>query len=415
MSPAPKIAIVGGGPAGCTLARLLLNASIPVTIFEKEVSPDVRSQGGTLDLHNATGLKALRQAGLYKEFLKYARFDGEAFAVADKHLKKYISMGGTTKETSRGRPEIDREQLRRVLLEALPEGVIKWGSRLSRVDDDLAMHFDHGVEKGYDLIVGADGAWSKVRPLVSSAQPVYCGLSGLELTIDEVEKHHPDLHRLVNRGSLFAYSDGKFIGAQQKGDRSLIVHVWSLRDEGWPKTHGPAARSAADVKRSILEDYDGWAAPLLYLTQAANEKDMVARGLYELPVGHRWEHRPGVTLIGDAAHLATPFAGEGVNIAMEDALKLAHVIIAAAAAVEGFPSGSSIDARLRAFEEDMFRRGEAVQARSRGNMVDMFFTAGAPATVIDRFVRRALPPSIAYWMPLWAVRVLLWAVQRFMG
>src|SRR5437868_4920285 len=87
-----RIAIIGAGPAGCTLARLLLRANIPVTIFAGKTSPDIRSQGGTLDLHEDTGLAALREAGLYDQFLKFARFDGDALTVCDKKMLRYLDL-----------------------------------------------------------------------------------------------------------------------------------------------------------------------------------------------------------------------------------------------------------------------------------------------------------------------------------
>lgn len=408
MSPPPKIAIVGAGPAGCTLARLLLNASIPVTVFEGETSIDARAQGGTLDLHPATGLKALKEAGLYDEFLKHARFDGEAISITDKNLKKYLSMKGTTAETSRGRPEIDRARLRQIQVESLPPGIIRWGSRLRSVDaDDLSMHFDHGVENHYDLIVGADGAWSKVRPILSTARPVYSGIGGVSLEIKDVAKFHPDLNKLINRGSLFAYSDSKTIIGQQKGDGSVQVYAWSARDEDWTKTGGYDAHDSNEAKEAALRDYEDWAEPLRKMIEVADNQGFVPRSLYELPVGHRWDSRPGVTLIGDAAHLATPFAGEGVNIAMEDALNLSHVIIAAAREPEPVPA---LNDRLKAFEQDMFGRGRAVQQKSRTNMELLLFTPGAPATTIDRWVQAALTQGSdwkKYFLPLWVVRIIL--------
>ena len=175
-TPNLKIGIVGAGPAGCTLGRLLLNEpGIDVTIFEGEKDRSVRAQGGTLDLHTGTGQQALKEAGLYEEFLKCARFDGEALAVVDKTKAAVLKLAGSSKTTSWGRPEIDRTELRRILIESLPEGIIRWGKRLRSVDaEDLTLQFDDGTEKGFDLLVGADGAWSKVRPLLSSDAATLC-------------------------------------------------------------------------------------------------------------------------------------------------------------------------------------------------------------------------------------------------
>ena len=409
MSPVFKVAIIGGGPAGCTLARLLLNAHISVTIFEREASPNFRTQGGTLDLHTSTGLKALKAAGLFDEFLKYARYDGEALAVADKNLEIYIKAEGSSKETSRGRPEIDRLQLRQILLDSLPPDTIRWGCKFLSIDSDLSLHFDHGIEKGYNFIVGADGAWSKVRPYLSQVQPIYSGAGGIELDVPDAEKRHPDLYKLVNRGSLFAYSDRKCIVSQQKSDGSITVHAWSRRpDENWKTTCGFDVSNPQEVKKALLHDYEGWAEPLVKFIKVAENDSIWAISTFELPIGHKWDHRPGVTLIGDAAHLCSPFAGEGVNIAMEDALKLSQTLIVAV------KTPSSLDSHITAFEQDMFIRAAAVAQHSRDNLVDMLFTPGAPASVIDRWTRRAILGTgwMQYLLPLWVVRILLW-IRRY--
>ena len=406
MSSIPRIAIVGAGPAGTTLARLLVLASIPVTIFEGEASIGVREQGGTLDLHPDTGLKALKECGLFEEYTKHARYDGEAVCLMDKYMKSYIKMGGTTEATSRGRPEIDRERLRDILLQSLPSDTIRWNCRLRSIDHDLSLHFDHGVERGFDLIVGADGAWSRVRPALTDIQPQYAGLGGFDMYVDDVEKRYPDLHKLINRGSLFAYSDGKNITGQQKGDGSLIIYASQVRNEDWMKTCGYDVHNAADVKEAIAKDFSDWAKPLVKLTQVANDEDITARSLYMLPVGNRWKHRTGVTLIGDAAHLMTPHAGEGVNVAMKDSLNLAQAIIRG---VRDQQKTIKIDQELRAFEEEMFQRAKPVQQISAANTEDMFFTPGAPFTVVDRYVRRNIGDNwlVKLLLPLWLVRLLL--------
>ena len=407
MSTKPKIAIIGAGPAGCTLATLLIRHSIPVTIFEGEVSAHVRAQGGTLDLHTDTGLKALEEAGLMAAYKKYARYDGEAIRLVDKNLKTYIGMGGATESTSRGRPEIDRERLRQILLESLPEGVIQWDHRLWSIDSkDLSLYFDHGFEKGYDLVVGADGAWSKVRPAVSDVQPYYTGVGGFDMYVDDVEHRYPDLYALVNKGSLFAYSDGKSISAQQKGDGSHIVYATSVRDEHWTRDCGYDVHNPIEIKKAVAEEFADWAEPLRKFTQVANEKDPTSRSLYMLPPDHRWQHRKGVTLIGDAAHLMTPHAGEGVNTAMTDSLNLADAIIRATRSGKG---EGELDMEIRLFEEEMFRRAGAIARHSFANTEDMFFTPGAPDSIIARYVRRAISDHwlVRVLVPLWFVRLVI--------
>lgn len=409
----PRIAIIGAGPAGCTLARLLVRASIPVTVFEGEATPSVRGQGGTLDLHTDTGLKALEEAGLKDEYEKYARYDGEAYNLVDKNMKSFVKVGGATKASSRGRPEIDRESLRDILLNSLPEGTIRWNCKLRSVDEeDLSLHLDATTEQGFDLVVGADGAWSKVRPVLTNTEPFYAGVGGYDMYIDDVENRYPDLYKLCNRGSIFAFSDRKHISAAQKGDGSLIVYATTARDEDWMETCGYDVKDPVEVKKALAKEFEDWKQPLVKFTQVANHKDITPRNLYMLPVGHRWDHRKGATLIGDAAHLMTIHAGEGVNTAMDDALKLSNAII------QGSKAENPVEAlneEVKAFEEEMFVRATEVVDHSIYNTKLMFFTPGAPDSTVAPYMRRLISNHwlVKLLFPLWVVRLLLRIMFRW--
>ncbi|GIZ40696.1 hypothetical protein CKM354_000402400 [Cercospora kikuchii] len=386
-----NVAIVGSGPAGCMLAHLLLHkdSDISVTIFERESSIDFRSQGGTLDLHEKTGQAALKEAGLFDEFLKYARYDGEAFKIADKNLLCYITQQGSKGSSTTGRPEIDRPKLRELLFNSLPEGTVRWNKKLVAVSGDHSLSFaDGSTASGFDLVVGADGAWSKVRPLLSDAKPYYSGIAGHSLLISNAEQQVPDLHKLVNRGNLFSFSDGKSIMAQQMGDGSINVGTWAVRPSDWQSACN--VHDTEEVKKTIRQEYAGWHPDLLALTQAA-EGTVQPRDLYMLPIGHKWKHRAGVTLIGDAAHVMTPFAGEGVNLALQDAMKLA-------AAIKSSHSSSNLDGNIEAFERDMFSRATETQQLTYDMMTAMFFTPGAPRQGIERYILRAVRGELGPWI-----------------
>jgi 2-polyprenyl-6-methoxyphenol hydroxylase-like FAD-dependent oxidoreductase len=376
-----RIAIIGAGPAGCTLGRLLHVANIRFTIFEGESSPNTRSQGGTLDLREYAGLAAIKEALLYDEFLKYARYDGEALAITDKHLKKYFVVAGSDSRLSGARPEIDRRQLRSLLLGSLPEGSVKWGKRLRSVSEDRTLHFDDGDESGFDLIVGADGTWSKVRALLSDQLPAYSGICGTQFKISDAETRYPDLHKLVNRGSVFSWGNGHSISAQQIGDGSIMVSEWGGRDESWAKENNAAKLDPAVVKEMLARQYQDWAPDLQRLIAVSDDNDIVTRSLHMLPEDFRWQNKPGVTLIGDAAHVMVPFAGEGANISMADAMELARYI-------KKSENKEELMANVVKFEEEMFVRAKASQIVSSANMKDMFFTAGAPRTTIERYLVR---------------------------
>lgn len=399
-----KIAIVGAGPAGCTLARTLLLSclSFDVTIFEGEASANARPQGGSLDLHPKTGLAALKKADLYNEFLKYARFDGEAFQITDKHLRRYLNMPGTSEDTSRGRPEIDRTSLRQLLVDSLPEGTIKWNHHLRTIDNDLTLHFDYDTYSGYDLVIGADGAWSKVRHLLSSVTPFYAGITGIRSGIKDCSKTHPELHKLVNRGNLFAFSDQKSLMLQQLGDDIMGVFTWDVKSEDCirklPSVH-------SDLMAYTKEQFSSFDSRLTTAFDFA-DVDAVAMNLYMLPIGHSWNHRPGVTLIGDAAHLMTPFAGEGVNLAMKDSMNLASAIITAATTLSTSTTEtkeSVLSTHIARFESAMFARATPVQQLTFDSMNHMFFTPGAPDTSIEWFCYEFAAGSLP-----WFVAPLLW-------
>ncbi|KAK3722522.1 hypothetical protein LTR37_002514 [Vermiconidia calcicola] len=403
-----KIAIIGAGPSGCMLARLLQHSKqdISVTVFEGEASIDFRSQGGTLDLHVKTGQAALKAGALFDEFEKHCRYDGEAIKLCDKKLLCYIKSGASKTGSRTGRPEIDRPILRELLYNSLQSDTVKWSHKLVRVDDDLTLHFANGnTESGFDLIVGADGAWSKVRPLVSDINPFYSGIAGHAFTMPDAAKTHPDLYELVNRGSLFSFSDLKMIGAQYMGDGSLSIGTWSLRPENWQKDCGYDVRDPTAIKAACREDYAGWNPQLVAFTQRA-EDDIEPRDLYMLPIGHKWVHVRGVTLIGDAAHLMTPFAGEGVNLAFQDSLELSEAIVSAASASS---PQTALDSNVAAFESDMFERATETQQLTYDMMSAMLLTPGAPRNGIEKYVVRAIEGEVGYWATHILLKPLVYA------
>ena len=394
-----KIAIIGAGPAGCTLARLLQQSKkdIKVTIFEGESGIDFRSQGGTLDLHETTGQAALKAAGLFDEFVKYARYDGEALKLCDKKLLCYVNMGGSKQSsTGTGRPEIDRPKLRELLYNGLAKGTVVWSHKLVRVDEDLNLHFANGkAESGFDLIVGADGVWSKVRPSLTDEQPFYSGIAGHAFRIPDAEIAQPELYKLVNRGSLFTTSDDKSIMAQYMGDGSINIGTWSVRPKDWQKTCGYDVHDAAATKAACRDGYADWDTRLLAFTQVS-EDHVVPRDLYMLPIGIRWDHVEGITVIGDAAHLMTPFAGEGVNLALQDALLISKAIVVAAESTSD-DGRTVLDQNIAEFEQDMFRRATKTQQLTF-DLMQMFFTPSAPRKGIVRYICRAAEDEMGWWV-----------------
>lgn len=324
-----RIAIIGGGPGGLTLALILQRYGIQTTIYEREPHDKSRERGGSLDIHEETGQEALKEAGLYEKFQRIARFEGEDFRLFDKSGKIYLDE--ETESDKKGtRPEIDRGVLCELLLDAIDTGCIKYGYKLERcvsLENGMTeLHFENGVVDTVHLLIGADGAFSRVRPLLTEIDIEYSGLTMLELNVLNVAVNHPDLAKFNKRGKMFALADRKGIIGQLNGDGRIKVYASLMVERNWIETCGIPFNQPKEAKDRLLELFSDWDDQLKNYIRYA-EDAIIPRRIYMLPIGFKWNHNPGVTLIGDAAHVMSPFAGEGVNMAMLDAMELALAIV----------------------------------------------------------------------------------------
>ncbi|KAM0245556.1 hypothetical protein ACHAP5_005364 [Fusarium lateritium] len=363
-STIPPIAIIGGGPGGLTLARLLETASINYVVFERDASPTstLRSQGGTLDIHEGTGQKALRRAGLHDQFKSLARCDATTMTVMDSRGEVCVSFGDDNGDE---RPEIDRQQLRQILLDSIPAERIRWGKILDTVERKeehregacaWTLNFrDGSTESGFRLIVGADGAWSKIRPLITDTKPIYAGKAFLEGRISPGNSQYKSAQEMAGKGTAMAMSAKSTLAVQQMSDASYRVYLGVMAPESLTLLGGDADPNDMDKARKTMLGpggfYAGWTKGLRELIEASegpwrpwplyrHDKDLfspetTSNGCKGAQSGqNRWKRAPGVVLLGDAAHLATP-NGEGVNQAMYDSLVLFDQIVSEVGALQG--------------------------------------------------------------------------------
>ena len=384
----PKIAIIGAGPGGLTLAAILQKHTIPFTIYDLDASPHERNQGGTLDLHPQGGQLALKAAGLWDAFVRFARPESDVRKiVAQSGEVLWDGNGPDARVVEQGkefdhRPEIDREKLKEVLLSGVEKGAIKWGMKLGSVeeigDGVYDLHFENGqIHKGFDLVIGADGAWSKVRALLSDEKPFYSGIVGVEFWAEDADVKHPFVAEFVGAGSMFSFGEGKAVMAQRLGSGTIRTYGMVKERQGFFEECGIDWEGKEKARREFVERYFGDCAGTLQRLMVDSDDQLVARTLYMLPVGYRWEGRKGVTLLGDAAHLMTPFAGVGVNAAMWDGLDLANGI------VECVEEGKHLDMIVRDYEATMFPRGEKFAERTMKGLKGHFSAHGN-----DHFVKR---------------------------
>ncbi|MBZ6106451.1 FAD-dependent oxidoreductase [Streptomyces olivaceus] len=352
-SPTPanaRISIIGAGPGGLTCARVLRQHGIAATVYDREPDAASRDQGGSLDLHEEDGQLALREAGLLAEFFALARTESQEerrIDPAGRLLGHRLPDEGET-----ARPEIDRGQLRDVLLRSLDEGAVRWGRTLASVggpaEGPRTLTFTDGSTVETDLVIGADGAFSRVRAAVSAAVPRYTGVGFLEAWFDDMEVAHPELSALVGKGSAHVSDGERGLFAQRGSGGHLRVYLMRRVPADWLAEGGLRPDDTDRIRARLLGEYAGWAPELLRMI-TDNDGPYVDRPLFALPVPHTWPHAPGLTLLGDAAHLMPPL-GAGVNLAMLDAAELALALAGSA----------TVEDAVRGYEEVMLPRSAEI-------------------------------------------------------
>ena len=364
------VAIVGAGLGGLTLARVLHVHGIAATIYEADASAQARTQGGQLDIHESDGQLALEAAGLTEEFRAIIHQGGEALRVLDQDGKVLLDQpdGGTA-----GRPEVLRGDLRQILLDSLPAETIQWGHKVTSVqalgDGRHELIFANGSTVTAGLLVGADGAWSKVRALLSDATPEYVGTTFIETYLYDADERHSATAKAVGHGAMYALTPEKGIIAHREAGNILHTYVEMNRSAQW--FAGIDFTDATAAAARVAAEFDGW-APALTALITEGETAPIPRMIYTLPDGHRWDRVPGVTLLGDAAHLMPP-SGDGANLAMFDGAELGKAVAA---------HPHDIEAALTSYEEALFPRNESFAADAR-EILDLCLGDRAPYGLIE--------------------------------
>jgi 2-polyprenyl-6-methoxyphenol hydroxylase-like FAD-dependent oxidoreductase len=322
------IAIVGGGPGGLTLARLLQMAGANVTIYERDENSNARAKGATLDLHEESGLLALQEAGLMDAFWANYRPGADRMHLMDKDANSILEEN-VAGENDSSRPEIDRGPLQQILLDSLQPGTVIWDSHfisMSQKNRVWKLEFKNGTEAFADIVIAADGANSKIRPYLTDIKPFYSGVTAIEGAVYDSALNSPKVHQLLNGGKIFAFGDSKSLIVSAKGDGSVVFYPSFKTDDKWVLQSGIDFTDKAQVLEWFKTEYAGWDEVWLELFENATG-NFIPRTLYCMPFDQTWEAQPNLTMLGDAAHLMPPFAGEGVNMAMLDALELSQCLL----------------------------------------------------------------------------------------
>jgi 2-polyprenyl-6-methoxyphenol hydroxylase-like FAD-dependent oxidoreductase len=351
---------------------------------------------------------------LTDEFVKIARPEGDAFRITGKDGKVQFAMEGLDildgleavanaerekaelekSEISQPvdkdaagiwdkatRPEVDRGMLRQLLLDSLAPESIKWGHKLVSISTSSSsstihkhqLTFANSVTITADVVVGADGAWSQVRSAISSVRPEYTGVTMVEVQLPNIDERFPELGKMVGPGSLFAMDDNKALTVQRNANSCVRTGITLRVAEDWVKTCNiPFETDPKETRRMLLEYFKDWAPELTKFVELCDDT-FWPRGIYQMPIGCKWEHKPGITVLGDAAHLMSPFAGEGANLAMLDGAELGVTI---ASVFSSSDAADTFDSAIIRYEQEMFLRGNAAVADSYSNMTEFISEEG---------------------------------------
>ncbi|OAO31423.1 tetracycline resistance protein [Mammaliicoccus lentus] len=357
------IAIVGAGPGGLMLGLLLQRQGFSFTIYERGYQNMHSDRGGSLDIHDDSGQLPLKEAGIFENFRKHARYEGEDTRIVNKDGEILYDEDA---EGEGNRPEIDRGKLCDIIMEQINPENIKYGFKfeklIQRDNGEVELVFENGTTVMTNLVIGADGAFSQIRSYLTNAKPEYTGISMIEMNSDENE--HPDLLKFNKNGKLIGLGGDQAILGQRNGDGRIMAYI-SFKTK-YEKLDEYRNLSLDALKERLLAEYSDWDSELQNYI-AYSYDDIKFRRIYKLPIGLTWATQPNITIIGDAAHLMSPFAGEGVNMALYDAYLLA----------ESFKNFNNLTEVLKVYEQQMFETTKVHAKESQDNLEIFFSENGA--------------------------------------
>ena len=359
-----QIAIIGGGPGGLTLAKLLQLQGAAVKVYERDINKYARVQGSPLDLHDESGLAALRKAGLMDAFKANFMPGADKSMIMDPAAAVFFSDHEHKKEENFGdphfRPEIDRGALRKILLESLAPDTVVWNSRFASMEQQdvgWLITLGDGSKVYADLVIAADGANSKLRPYLTDIKPFYSGIIMLEGVIYNATTTAPRISALLKGGKIMAFGKEQNLLLGQKAHDEIGFYASFKADADWINNNGPDYGNRASLLAWFKEKYSDW-APIWNELFEVTELPVIPRPIYCMPLDQSWPAKANLTMLGDAAHVMPPFAGEGVNMAMLDALELSECLAS---------PHTTLQESIEAYETKMCQRAAAAAKESLDN------------------------------------------------
>jgi 2-polyprenyl-6-methoxyphenol hydroxylase-like FAD-dependent oxidoreductase len=354
-----KIAIIGAGPVGLTMARLLQQNGIDVTVYERDKDPKARIWGGTLDLHKGSGQDAMQKAGLLEMYYEKAIPMGRT--VAD-YSGKILFTKETSEEEQYDNPEINRNELRTLLTDSLKENTVVWNSKLNDIEEQngkWCLHFENGKTAQADFIIGANGGMTSIRKYITDAEVEFTGTYMIQGEVSALQAKSLGFYDLCDNKILMVSNNGNLLVANPKNNNALSYNVIFKM----PETLDIDFQNTENVVAFLSNKLSDWDESYKELFRATSF--FTGLPTKKISVEKGWKNnRPlPITLIGDAAHLMPPFAGQGANIGLLDALILSENLLNG--------EFETIENAINDYEERMFVYAKEAQQETRENEIEM--------------------------------------------
>lgn len=346
-----KIAVIGAGVSGLTFAAAMRRhaPSTEVALYERDESSDGRPQGYAIGLRNGLGLKALASLGLRDGVIGQDAVRVTNFEITDQNGKELLALPSKTDDPNTTY-RVQRSHLMGVLLQAVGDTPIHYGMRCTgfeQTDRQAVATFDGEERVTADYVVGCDGVASAIRQQLIGDAKRYLGLTSIHAEAP-IHLDHPLLDggyfmMLGNNGSsFFCY-------------RQPVGAYWSYTVRAATEGEIAAQPKEALLKR-VADETAGWHELVRTLVKGAAVDTVGVRGYYDREPARRVIDGH-ILVIGDAAHPMNPFQGQGANMAIIDAVKVA----------EFFAGDVTEPERVAAADEEIVKRGRKVVLESRGN------------------------------------------------